>query len=279
MKNTIIIFPLTLIFLLAACGGDQIQPQESERNGDQMQSREDGGEPESSEETAYILPEQKTPEETGITVPEMEIQTIVEDLKKDGNIYAGVKIEYPRLKDGPEEINEIIMSGVMADMGSFRGFMEEIEYDTFFGPGIYENKCEAIRLDEKIFSVLCGIYIYTGGAHPNTYSGTFNFDMRTGKKISISDLLTEGGLQRVAMFSKEQLQAKLGAGLEETGAYDEDWIKEGTAAAEENYQAFTLGENALTIYFDPYTVAPYAAGPQKVEIPYASIEDVLKSDL
>jgi hypothetical protein len=206
---------------------------------------------------------------------ETETKTINEELKHEDTVYADVKVQYPILKGDHTKINEVIESGVLADLDSFKGFMEEIEYDVLVGPGMYENICETIRLDEKVFSVLCSIYTYTGGAHPNTYSGTFNFDMQTEEELTINDVLIDGGIQRISMLAIGQLQEKLQGIDPELSA----WIEEGAAPDEENFREFTLGGEMLTIYFDPYEVAPYAAGPQIVNILYISIEDVLKIDL
>lgn len=51
---------------------------------------------------------------------------------------------------------------------------------------------------------------------------------------------------------------------------DTQWISEGTAPKEENFENFLITDNALIIIFDPYEVAPYAAGSVFVEIPLDS---------
>ena len=45
-----------------------------------------------------------------------------------------------------------------------------------------------------------------------------------------------------------------------------DWIAEGTIPEASNYQTFTYDGKKLTVYFEPYTVAPYSEGVQKVTI-------------
>jgi hypothetical protein len=34
----------------------------------------------------------------------------------------------------------------------------------------------------------------------------------------------------------------------------------------------------LWVTFDPYQVAPYAAGPQYVLVPYSALKDIIKAD-
>ena len=59
---------------------------------------------------------------------------------------------------------------------------------------------------------------------------------------------------------------------------DDDWIQRGAGASGENYDSWTITKQGLKIHFDPYQVAPYAAGPQQVTIPYSALKDIIKAD-
>ena len=43
-------------------------------------------------------------------------------------------------------------------------------------------------------------------------------------------------------------------------------INEGTFPQAGNFETFTIEKNIVTIYFEPYSVAPYSYGIQKVKI-------------
>ncbi len=52
----------------------------------------------------------------------------------------------------------------------------------------------------------------------------------------------------------------------------------GATAAVQNYRNWNITPNGLMITFDEYQVAPYAAGPQTVVIPYKALGQILEPD-
>ena len=58
----------------------------------------------------------------------------------------------------------------------------------------------------------------------------------------------------------------------------EDQIKEGAGPTAKNYESWTITPRGLGINFDSYQVAPYAAGPQFVMVPYSTLKDLIKPD-
>ena len=59
---------------------------------------------------------------------------------------------------------------------------------------------------------------------------------------------------------------------------DEDMMKTGASPQASNYQACAITKKGLWVTFDPYMVAPYAAGPQHVLVPYSALKDIIKPD-
>ncbi|HTH93098.1 MAG TPA: DUF3298 domain-containing protein [Candidatus Paceibacterota bacterium] len=102
--------------------------------------------------------------------------------------------------------------------------------------------------------------VYTGGAHDLQSTKTFSFSP-TGQLILLSSLFTNGnaGLSTIAPYVQKQLSTIQYA--------DTDMIKEGTAPTPDNYASFTVQSDGVTFIFDPYDVAPYAAGTQTVKVP------------
>ncbi|MFC1748055.1 DUF3298 domain-containing protein [Pseudomonadota bacterium] len=226
--------------------------------------------------------ENTLPPEEEITVEEvepddgLEIVTRKEEIKKDEMVLANVDIIYPLIKEEIgetkyEAINSVIVSAIGADEASFRDFINISDLGMMPGPYAYENKCEKIRYDEDFLSVLCRVYHYTGGAHPNTHFITFNFDLETQEEITITDILQEGGFREISNISIESLSQNIEPELDY-------WIDQGAAPTNQNYQSFTISEEELTIYFDPYQVAPYAVGSQTVVIPFDELTEVINLD-
>jgi hypothetical protein len=121
--------------------------------------------------------------------------------------------------------------------------------------------------EHGLMSVLFSVdYYMAGAAHPNQYSVTLNLDVASGKVLALKDLFKPGVdyLNFISDYAIQDLtrQQRLET---ETGA----------APTEENFRSWNITQNGLLFSFDPYQVAAYAAGPQSVTIPYASLKDLI----
>jgi hypothetical protein len=115
---------------------------------------------------------------------------------------------------------------------------------------------------------------YEGAAHGNHNSLVFNYDLSAGKPIKLADLFKRNSdyLKVISAYAIKSLTEKL---KEES---DEDWIKTGAEAKDENYKNWNIASRGLEIGFDPYQVAAYVYGPQEVLIPYGDLRDVIELD-
>jgi hypothetical protein len=118
-----------------------------------------------------------------------------------------------------------------------------------------------------------------GAAHPNSYTEVVNFDLKNGKSLKLADLFSPGAkyLQTLSSYCIQDLKKQAKAQGEDA-LLDDDWIKRGAGAELTNYDNWTITKKGLNITFDPYQVAAYAAGPQKVVVPYSSLKDIIKPD-
>jgi hypothetical protein len=117
-----------------------------------------------------------------------------------------------------------------------------------------------------VWSLKFDISIYVdGAAHPAHYSTTLNYDLQNGSVIYLDQLFFPGSpyLQVVSDYCKAQLAAR------DIGF---DMFSAGADPLPENYQRWNISDAGLTITFDEYQVAPYAAGPQIVVIPFAELQ-------
>jgi hypothetical protein len=120
---------------------------------------------------------------------------------------------------------------------------------------------------EDLLSVLFFVDGYVmGAAHPFHYSHTLNYDLGGARVLGLSELFTPGTdyLEMLASYSLEDLERQ-GALL---------W-EEGALPLPENYQSWNITPVGLRISFDEYSVAPYAAGPQAVIVPYDVLADII----
>ncbi len=122
--------------------------------------------------------------------------------------------------------------------------------------------------DTYVFTIVT----YTGGAHGLQATKTFAFDEK-GKAIMLEDLFTntDKGLGLVATFVQAEITKK--------NISDAKWIKEGAGADPKNYQNFSIGDTGITFIFDPYQVAPYAAGTQNILVPFSVFKSAANPEL
>jgi hypothetical protein len=112
---------------------------------------------------------------------------------------------------------------------------------------------------------------FTGAAHPGTSSQTVNFDLARGKEILLSDLFVADAdfLTPISKYCIDQLDNRdIGFQGFELGA----------TADPGNYRSWNITPEGLMITFDEYQVAPYAAGPQTVVIPYRELAQIIRPD-
>ncbi|MCL4377751.1 MAG: DUF3298 and DUF4163 domain-containing protein [Actinobacteria bacterium] len=133
-------------------------------------------------------------------------------------------------------------------------------------------------VNSKVFSILFEYYSYTGGAHGNTITASYNFDVAGKKKLELKDLFKENFdyLKFISDFCIQDIKKQnqeIGG-----GGSDDKWIYEGAGPDINNFKTFLLTRNALVIMFDPYQVEPYAWGIVEVHIPYSSFMNSLKMD-
>lgn len=118
---------------------------------------------------------------------------------------------------------------------------------------------------------------YQGAAHPNSYTETLNYDLKNGKQLKLADLFKPGSkyLQTLSTLCVADLKKQW---KEKNAEVIEDMLKDGSAPTAKNYESWTITKRGIGINFDPYQVAPYAAGPQFVMVPYSALKELIKPD-
>jgi hypothetical protein len=143
--------------------------------------------------------------------------------------------------------------------------------DFMFTPWSLEVSYDEFAFSDSVRSTLFTVGGYSGGAHPYSYYQAFTFDLVGQRQILLVDLF-QPERDPLAVISP-MVQADLLVQMVDFG--DAQWIEEGTGTNADNYQRFALTEDALIFFFDPYQVAPYAAGPFEVSIPLENLTAIL----
>ena len=178
------------------------------------------------------------------------------------------------------KFNQTAKDAAMKNVSEFKKLMlEQTEEDLSFLPEGANNFLEIgysiERADERLISIHFGRSEYTGGAHPNHWSFTLNFDRRNSRELKLADIFEPNSnyLKTISDYAIADLKKQ-----QEELSYDEDWIKEGAGAKAENFESWNLTSKGLMISFDPYQVAAYAAGGFTVIVPFEKFGTALKPE-
>lgn len=126
-------------------------------------------------------------------------------------------------------------------------------------------------------------YSYNGGAHPNNDTQYHTFDLNSGQTLSLSDVVAADQLKALIQLEKTKLlaneQENIYQDVSETYlallADTTIMTAEEQLAAYGTIKNFYLTPSALVFYYNSYDIAPYAAGPMQVELPWEQIESFL----
>lgn len=190
-----------------------------------------------------------------------------------------IETSYPQLTGEDaraEKFNKVISSFVAKASNEFRNDSKSAAADLQANadmPGYLLNiSYEVIHADNQIISLLFKNYAFTGGAHGNTASKVFNYDLKNGQMLRLADLFQSDSnyLKVISDYCIAKIKAR--------NISDDDWIRNGAGPKQENYGNWNITPQGLMITFDAYQVAAYAAGPQEVVIPYSALKQVIRQD-
>ncbi len=132
-----------------------------------------------------------------------------------------------------------------------------------------EEELFVVRSDSRILSVGSTYSSYGGGAHGMYGTFCYNFDPKTGKRLALSDVVTDlsGMLGKIReTIKKDYPDLSL---MNEELVLREEYMKD---------YIFTVGYDTITFYFDPYVLGSYAEGAQVIEIPFKGNESLIRSE-
>lgn len=185
------------------------------------------------------------------------------------------KIAYPQFA-GFDDLNSLIKSRTLGAYNDFKSSAQKTRRELESAknasaekipPFEYAVTCDSIIVSDKYISMLFTAYRYEGGAHGETLLDSITYDKALKKEVSITEA-SGLSVKDIATQCKDYFMKRLSYGGNGTEAKKArtDWIAEGTIPEAGNYQTFTYDGKTLTVYFEPYTVAPYSEGVQKVTI-------------
>ena len=198
-----------------------------------------------------------------------------------------IDAEYPQIEGDArfDKFNREARNLVMKDVAAFKTAETQSEEE----PGVElpeETQNSTLNIDydiryatDDVISVEFGEGQYSrGAAHPISATAVLNYDVKNGRKLSLADLFNPNSkyLSVISAYCIKELKDR--AKKDRDQMFTDDTIQTGASPRADNYKAVAITRKGLWVTFDPYQVAPYAAGPQYVMLPYSALKENIKSD-
>jgi hypothetical protein len=140
--------------------------------------------------------------------------------------------------------------------------------DNIFGPNGLWIRYEVLYNSGGLVSIYIPISIYNqGAAHPLPFSESITYDLNQNRRLELSEVF-QPGVDYLSLLSERSIED-----LNRQGILG--W-EDGAQPLLENFKSWNLTPEGLMITFDPYQVAPYAAGYVKVVLPWSSLAGVIR---
>jgi len=208
--------------------------------------------------------------------------------ESDNKLKSDIDALYPQLSGSTDarvvKFNSLVKGLVFKKIGEFKKGLVAIAAEEEQPPSDSDMRSDlsvgySVALaNDDLVSVGFSISGYSrGAAHPNSYTEAINYDLKNGQPLKLAELFqpTAAYLKVLSAYCIDDLKKQAKA-QGAAAAPTENWIQTGAAPKPANYRSWTVTRKGLAITFDPYQVGPYAAGPQYVTIPYATLKEIIK---
>lgn len=184
-----------------------------------------------------------------------------------------IKAQTPQLSgnDDPRvtTFNQRLEALVKNEVDTWRQSFLQNTFPTVSNGSFLEVTYTLLSQINEVWSFKFDFHFYSdGAAHPGSYSITLTYDLGQDRELALADLFLPNTdyLGTISNYCMAELGKQPGFG--------DPWT-EGAKPTIENYRSWNITPNGLLITFDEYQVAPYAAGPQKVLIPYSALQAII----
>lgn len=184
---------------------------------------------------------------------------------------------YPQFKNVNPSFNDKIRNSIVIAQAEFQDTIKDSDR---ISEMYFSTRAEYFQINEDVVSVLITIEQFTGGAHGFDVIQSYNYDVKKGREVALSDFFPNDPnyLKTLSDFSRKELLSKFQndlrrADFDDDTSYNEAlsnmkrMMQDGTEPREENFSVFTYTPEFLHIHFAEYQVAPYAYGRQTIKMP------------
>ncbi len=213
--------------------------------------------------------------------------------------HAAIQFSYPSIKflyNGPVEdsLNKMIIDSLMTRYKSIDTSFKTVSFDSCmndyirnyqkfindlpssdngFRPGWTESySTDVVFNSHNILSLKTTIFRYNGGAHPNTIFLFTNYDLRSGRIISLPEVLNGDYHKTLNQLGEAAIRKFYNINPNETLRQGGLFVDNDAFKTNDNF-AVTLG--GLIFQFNQYEIAPYSFGAPEIYIPFSKINKLI----
>ncbi len=147
--------------------------------------------------------------------------------------------------------------------------------DSEFGT-MWSYECSTSFTDtHKNFATFSsGMYLYSGGAHGNTFYNHINVDKASGKELKLTDFISDTAAfyQLADSCFRAQNEISAGENYSDLGF----WFADDRFYCNDN---FYLSDEAFHFIFNVYEIAPYTHGLFEFSVPFSVCRELIRYDL
>lgn len=201
-----------------------------------------------------------------VTYPEFSgMDTSVSRLVKQ-RIDAAVSLGNPESQgQSMEQIGEIFIQ----DYDDFKS-----EIPDAFGGWHYTAKVTVEVLTDSLLSLSVNDAYYTGGAHGGSGVYFININPKTGAEFTLDNFLKPGYNEILTSLGNKAFRQT--RQLTDTASLNESYFEFPEDKFELN-KNYGFKQEGIVFFYNSYEIAPYAAGPTEVLIPYDQLKDWIKN--
>ena len=170
--------------------------------------------------------------------------------------------------DTPQSVDEVAKS-LYSEMSALQQTAK-----SYVSTWEIERKVRVLTNRPPLLTLEVSEVAYTGGAHPNHFTNYINFDLRTGKRITLKDLFRPEALPKLEKLAEKRFR--------ETRKFSEkkSWSELGFFFDDGKFHLnnnFKIEPDGITFLFNPYEIAPYAFGSIELKIPLSDMRNLLQT--
>lgn len=288
-KRKVVIFLIGMVMTLSLAGCSKKTSagpeKELQTTQEQTEKDEETGQDSHSENADEAVSEES---EIRFTVVQNHIETEDYYVPEEGDSFPYAFVEYssfelpddlkknyPTLAQSLEEYSTDTYEYAVSTLARAAESARE-EDMSYFATSYQESwDLEVLRADERAVGWLVVYYYYYGGPHPYTYFGTDMIDTKTGKTLTLSDVVKDvDGLSQIIL---ENLIA-----IDDTYVFSEEENAQMLPLIEDmidgGYLPWILNDTGFHVYFDAYALQYYAFGPIFADLSYEEYPDLFNED-